>query len=551
MSADWFRFAENDDSRPDDSRHLAVLRELLRRDYLTGADWTGALADLSSMVAEAVRADKALVALWMPSRPEWWAITAAGESLSDAEIRSQASLSVLESVRGSGQPLLATGDRPLELESETIALHQLESVLAVPIFWWDVGEERRERHFGGCLYAHRAGHGGGFSQADVAIVLDLAEIAQRTLNVLRHLQNVEKDLALSRARLRELEQAQAQRYRLGDFETEDPHFARTVLQQLQRIAHADRVGLLLVGPTGSGKSHLARAFHYAGRRQRGPFITLDCSQVTSPETLAAELFGYSPSSGYANAPTQGRLGKAALADGGSLFIDEISALPLDLQQRLLRLIQDGVFSPLGSAEERRVSVQIIAASNANLPVLVRDGRFREDLYYRISVVRIPLPPLSHRVRDIPPLSQRFLEETCQQMGRDRPLRFSPAALRKLQENNWALAGNIRGLRHTVERSVLLADPDAEVLDPDAIRIDEAIASFAAWEVPAAPAAPLEQPRRRGTRLPLARITAAIREHGSAVAAARALDVSYDALYWRLRKAGTSVHAILAGAEESS
>src|SRR5262249_35425080 len=142
-------------------------------------------------------------------------------------------------------------------------------------------------------------------------------------------------------------------------------------------------GLLLLGPTGSGKTYLAQAYHSESSRRNGPFVVLDCAQTLSPETLGPELFGYAKNSGYANTPKAGLKGKAELAHHGTLFLDEIGALPSDLQQTLLRLVEEGVYSPLGSSENRRVDLQIIAASNEDLEALVHRGGFREDLYHRL------------------------------------------------------------------------------------------------------------------------------------------------------------------------
>ena len=193
-------------------------------------------------------------------------------------------------------------------------------------------------------------------------------------------------------------------------------------------------------------------------------MVLDCSQVTSAETLAAELFGYAPRSGYANAPLNGRPGKAQLADGGTLFIDEISSLPPELQQRLLRLIQTGRFSPLGSAEEQQVDLQILAASHRDLRRDVQEGLFREDLFWRLAEIIIELPPLSRRTADIPIFARRFLEQARTRYGRGDVAELTPRAMAALVKHDWARAGNLRGLEHTLNRTVLLAPAGLEQID---------------------------------------------------------------------------------------
>jgi transcriptional regulator with GAF, ATPase, and Fis domain len=292
---------------------------------------------------------------------------------------------------------------------------------------------------------HRA-----FSAADVEIVLDIARLAQPTLNMLRCLEQVQQALDRSREALETLRAANAREFRLGAYQTFDPWFAREVLEPLKRVSRADRVNILVLGPTGAGKTHLAEAYHYECPRAAGPFVVLDCAQVTSVETLSAELFGYAPDSGYANAPRGGRPGKAQLAHRGTLFIDEIGCLPAELQQKLLRLIERGEFSPLGSGEVRRVDLQILSATNEDLAGLVRLGRFREDLFWRIS--------------DIPHLARGFLRRACERIARTGLEDLDETALHRLLKHDWARAGNVRGLERTIFRSVLLAPPGIRRLE---------------------------------------------------------------------------------------
>jgi DNA-binding NtrC family response regulator len=172
--------------------------------------------------------------------------------------------------------------------------------------------------------------------------------------------------------------------------------------------------------------------------------------------LAAELFGYAPRSGFANAPEKGRLGAAQLADGGTLFIDEITGLTPELQQKLLGLIQTGTFSPLGSSEKRTEDLQVIAATNEDPQDLLRQRRLREDLLWRIGEVMLYLPPLSRRPEDVPLLAEGFLRKAVERFGKPEITGFDEAAMQRLVQHDWSASGNIRGLEHTVSRSVLLA-----------------------------------------------------------------------------------------------
>ena len=543
MSTDWLDLAEI--TRFQEShRHLAVLRELLRNDYLTRGDWDYALGDLARMIKDAVGAREALVALSQAGSATWSAVTSAGKALNEETISRHASLSVLEHVRRTGKPVLTTREA-LELRSESISRHGLHSVISVPLSWWDPSEDRPERVFGGCIYADRAAEEDPFTEQDVELALDIAEIAQRTLNVLRHLRDVTTTLESTRVELLDLRRAAAKDYALGDFTTRDPWFAKNVLVPLQRISKADRVCLLLLGPTGSGKSHLAHAYHFESPRRNRPFIVLDCAQVTSEQTLAAELFGYAPRSGFANAPEQGRAGAASLADGGTLFIDEIGCLSLELQQRFLSLLQTGSFSPLGSSQRKTVDLQILAATNEALETQVQKGRFREDLMWRLSELILRLPSLNDRPADIQPLAEQFLQRARARFGRGDGLGFTAPALTKLLRHDWSRAGNIRGLEQTVHRSLLLAAPGTRLLEESDLRFS---ADFTGIEaLPAQPSQP-DPPRRRGSRArpkpDLETIVASVRQHGSGKFAADELGITRGTLIWQLRKAGLTIGSIL-------
>jgi transcriptional regulator with PAS, ATPase and Fis domain len=270
--------------------------------------------------------------------------------------------------------------------------------------------------------------------------------------------------------------------------------------------------------------------------------------VTSQETLGAELFGYAPRSGFANAPPGGRPGAAELADGGTLFIDEIGCLPVELQQKLLALIQTGTYSRLGSSERRQVDVQVIAATNEDLRELVRRRRFREDLLWRLSVFVVELPPLNERAADIPHLARRFLLGAAEQFERREIRGLKDRALSALLHHDWSRSGNVRGLEHTISRSVLLAPPGVRELDAEHLCFQSLLHSErrAARDEPHGQS-PAPRPRRPAASLPeLSAIQAAIREHGYATAAAQSLGISRPTLIWQLRKAGLSVRDVLLG-----
>lgn len=444
------------------SRRLQALRQLLRRDVLSHADWDGALGDAARMAREALAADAGLIALWEDGGG-WSAWTHEGRQLHDVEIRLVASRSVLEQVRTGGQPLVSRERLPVLGRSASATRHDLGYVLAIPLHWWEAGQPAPTPRFAGCLYADRRGGQEPFAEEDVELLRDLAATVERTLGLLRHVARLAGTAEAWREQATALQREAAEGRHAATLASRDPRFRQEVLAPLERAAEIDRVGILLLGPTGSGKTHLAYTFHAASRRHGGPFVVLDCGQVTSSEALAAELFGYGRRSGFA-APPEGRPGKARLASGGTLFLDEIAAMPLELQQRLLRLVQFGRFAPLGEAEEQVADLQIVAAANEDLAVAVRAGRFREDLYWRLAEMVIRVPPLDAHPADIPGLAERFLAGARSRFGRSDLAGFTPAALAALERHPWSRAGNIRGLEHTIHRSVLLAPSGVQLLD---------------------------------------------------------------------------------------
>jgi DNA-binding NtrC family response regulator len=207
--------------------------------------------------------------------------------------------------------------------------------------------------------------------------------------------------------------------------------------------------LLIEGESGTGKELIARAIHFNSSRATGPFVPVNCAAI--PETLLeSELFGY-----VRGAFTDARKDRRGLfqeASGGILFLDEISEIPLGLQAKLLRVLEDKEVRPLGANQGEKVDARVLSASNQRLEDLVRNGRFRQDLFYRLNVIRIELPPLRERRDDIPLLVNHFIEKFVQEAKR-RVEGIQPEALEALKSHDWP--GNIRELEHTIERAVLL------------------------------------------------------------------------------------------------
>lgn len=238
-----------------------------------------------------------------------------------------------------------------------------------------------------------------------------------------------------------------------------------VLQLASRVAQRDST-VLIRGETGTGKELLARAIHHNSRRRSQPFVTINCGAIPG-ELLEAELFGHTKGA-FTGAHTA-KSGKIEMADGGTLFLDEIGELPPEMQVKLLRLLQQGELDKVGSTTSRTVDVRVIAATNRNLSAMIEDGTFREDLYYRLAVVPLELPPLRERREDIPELAQ-YLFRKHKEKNEMPQLRMSPEVMPHLVGYRWP--GNVRELENIIERLVVLSSGDVvAVADlPDEIRV---------------------------------------------------------------------------------
>jgi len=228
--------------------------------------------------------------------------------------------------------------------------------------------------------------------------------------------------------------------------------SRTIQQvyRLARMVAARDTSVLITGETGTGKELVAQALHQLSCRARQPFVVVNCAAI--PESLLeSELFGHVR--GAFTGAMQSRLGRIHVAQGGTLFLDEIGELPLNMQAKLLRFLQNGEVQRLGSSEVYRVDVRVICATNARLLDLVQAKQFRQDLYYRLAIFPIAVPPLRERLEDIGQLVAHFLERLSEE--NDMPLKqLSAAALTLLQQSEWT--GNVRELQHAIERAFILA-----------------------------------------------------------------------------------------------
>jgi two-component system NtrC family response regulator len=307
---------------------------------------------------------------------------------------------------------------------------------------------------------------------------------------------------------------------------------RSVLAMVDRAAPS-RSSVLITGESGTGKELVARAIHFASPRKKGPFVGVNCMAL-SPGVLESELFGHEKGS-FTGAVAM-RRGRFELADGGTLFLDEIGELSNDMQVRLLRVLQERKFERVGGSEEIGVDIRVVTATNKDLQAEVEAGNFREDLYYRLNVVHLSLPPLRERREDIPLLAAHFMEKMVRDNGLS-PKVFTPEALDFLCGYEWP--GNIRQLENTVERCMVMAPSDAiEVQDlPQEIRDEETQLKSAADLLPVALnlADTMDKLEAALVRRALARADFV------QVKAAELLGISKSLLQYKLRKYGITGH----------
>ena len=310
---------------------------------------------------------------------------------------------------------------------------------------------------------------------------------------------------------------------------------RDVLARVEQVAQTSST-VLLRGETGTGKEMVARAIHINSAREAKPFVRVNCAAL-APGVLESELFGHEKGS-FTGAVAR-RLGRFELADGGTLFLDEVGDLPADVQVKLLRVLQEREFERVGGSETVKVDVRVVSATHRDLEKQIADGTFREDLYYRLNVFPITLPPLRERPSDIPLLAEHFVQKYAPGAGKNvRGIDASAAVA--LAAYPWP--GNVRELENVIERALILTrGPEVTAADLEFTRRTPAAAAAPAAAAPAASARPTDGARPLSERLheqERAAIVAAIDgAQGNIAHAARALGINRSTLYYRMRKHG--------------
>jgi DNA-binding NtrC family response regulator len=337
---------------------------------------------------------------------------------------------------------------------------------------------------------------------------------------------IRKELASHQLRQenRDLREALGKRYEYKNIIARSDKM-QAVLALVERVAPTNST-VLIGGESGVGKDLIARAIHEHSQRAAGPFVKINSTAI--PETLLeSELFGYEK--GAFSGATASKPGKFELADKGTLFLDEIGDVPGAIQVKLLRVLQDREFERLGSTRTLKVDVRLVAATNRDLRAALEEGTFREDLYYRLNVVAIDIPPLREHKEDIPALAEFFLDKSARESGKALQ-GISPQAMKLLMDYHWP--GNVRELQNVLERAVTLSS--GSTLDVHDIHIDNAPRRAPADSAAALPnGMTLEQWEEEMLREALRRA------NGNKSQAARALGLSRNALRYRLSKMGVS------------
>jgi transcriptional regulator with GAF, ATPase, and Fis domain len=337
-------------------------------------------------------------------------------------------------------------DAPREVaQTESLMGASIRSVLGVPLW--------RGEEILGVLQMDNRESAGVFTSMDLdvcAVLAHHASLAVANARLVQRLRAAEDKLKKENAFLKTREESR----RVGRGEQEIIGTAgamRTLFEQLGKVVDT-RVTVLIEGETGVGKELIAAAVHYRSRRRTHLFVSQNCAAM--PESLLeSELFGHKK--GSFTGAHEDKKGLFEIADGGTLFLDEVTEMPLSLQSKLLRVLQEGEIRAIGATQERRVNVRIVAATNRHLEKEVAEGRFREDLYYRLKVFPIRVPPLRERREDIPLLAKHFLERYSVELGKPAA-GYSQQTMELLQAYDWP--GNVRELQNEVQRVVIQIDP---------------------------------------------------------------------------------------------
>ncbi len=419
---------------------------------------------------------------------------------------------------------VVAADAPREVaNTESLMGAQIRSTMAVPLW-------KRDEILG-VLQLDNRESAGVFTSQDLELITVLAHhssLAVANARLVKRLKAAEERLRKENQFLKGREQERRTGARVGakqEIIGSSPAM-RTLLGQLEKVVDT-RVTVLIEGETGVGKELIAAAVHYRSRRRDKLFVSQNCAAM--PENLLeSELFGHKK--GSFTGAHEDKKGLFEIADGGTLFLDEVTEMPISLQSKLLRALQEGEIRPIGATAERKVDVRIVAATNRTLEKEVAEGRFREDLYYRLKVFPLRVPPLRERRDDVPLIANHFLQRFSQELGKAAG-GFSQQAMELLQSYEWP--GNVRELQNEVQRLVIQLDPGGfvtpDLLSPRVRQVEGMVDRVRPTK------GTLKEMMDQIERWLLIE---ALREHGNnKTAAARALGITREGLHKKLRAYG--------------
>ncbi|MEX0747252.1 MAG: sigma 54-interacting transcriptional regulator [Rhodothermales bacterium] len=395
------------------------------------------LENVLEIAMQELDAERGFILLTSDDRPEGFEVKTS-RNFSEQQIGDlvQISTSVVHEVLQSGEPVLvyeALQDERYR-ETESIVLQQIQSIAAVPL--------RIKNRQIGAIYLDSLTKRGRFTRENLPFLTAFANQAAIAIENARLYSSIREE---NRRLRQEIQRVHGFEEIIGQSRT-----MQDVFDTVSRVVDSDAT-ILIEGESGTGKELVARAIHYNGERKERPFVALFCGSL--PETLLeSELFGHKR--GSFTGAVSDKPGLFEMAHGGTVFLDEVGDLTARIQTSLLRVLQEGEVKRIGENHIRTVDVRILSATNRSLKGLIKDGDFREDLFYRLNTISITMPPLRRRKSDIPLLAHHFLDK----YARKKTIKgFSQEALDALQEYSWP--GNVRELENTVERAVVLARGD--------------------------------------------------------------------------------------------
>lgn len=392
------------------------------------------IAEALDLVIQVIKAERGLFASYDAAAKQFSIVAARNVRREEIADLSEFSSGILQKVISEKKPCLYhdVQSDPNLSQFESVMIHQIKSVIGVPIF-------QRGQVWGVILVDSRENRA-EFSEENLLFLDFFSNLVSLALDKIIRFEALEDENVILRKRLEASHQ-------IPDMIGEGPAM-RKLAALIHRVAATDAT-VLILGESGTGKELVARAIHQLSARRNNPYLAQFCGSI--PDTLLeSELFGYKK--GAFSGATADKKGLFEVADGGTFFLDEIADISLALQAKLLRVVQNQEFTRLGDTKTKQVNVRILAATNKDLKQFVQEGKFREDLFYRLNVFPITLPLLRERREDIPLLTRHFIKK----YGR-KEMPLHPDALNKLYEYPWP--GNIRQLENTIHRALILCDSD--------------------------------------------------------------------------------------------